>query len=114
MSASTRTPAEMLAELEETLSVTRVYEGRLDAEDAHYFGLCRQAAHVIHIDPAPAIVGTLVHELLHARYPSWSERRVAREGDRLFRSMAPADVDRWWRRYQRIRQRHRRRKVDGL
>jgi len=112
VSASTRPPAEMLAELEETLSVTRVYEGRLDAEGSHYFGLCRKAAHVIHIDPAPAIVSTLVHELLHARYPSWSERRVAREGDRLFEAMTTADVDRWWRRYQRVRRRHRRRKAE--
>lgn len=108
-----RDVVEALAELEETLAVTRVYEGRLQGADAHYYGLCRHDQHAVYIDPAPAMVETLIHELVHARYPSWSERRVRRETARLFAGMTDADVDRWFRRYQRVKRRARKMQADA-
>jgi len=95
----------MLAELEETLATTRIVEARLrgDTKDEQLHGLCDFGRHTVYIDPAPSVVHTLIHELLHARWPSWSERRVVRESDRVFVAMDAATVDRWLRMYRRAR-----------
>lgn len=105
MPAKLRPVAEMLAELDEALSVTKIREVRLrgtgDWEILH--GLADFGRHTIYIDPVPAIVSTLVHEAVHMRWPSWSERRVTQEADRVFAAMTPDDIDRWWRWYRKTR-----------
>jgi hypothetical protein len=101
MPAKPRPVAEMLAELEEALSVVRVRETRLVANGEHVHGLCDYGSHTIHIDPRPAIFDTLFHEALHHRYPSWSERRVSNEAGRLVSGMTAADVRHWWRLYRK-------------
>lgn len=103
MPAKLRPAADMLAELEETLAVVRVRETRLVADNEHVHGLCDYGSHTLHIDPRPAVLDTLLHEALHHRYPSWSERRVAKEATRLVCGMTDADVKRWWRIYQRAK-----------
>jgi hypothetical protein len=55
----------------------------------------------------PYVVETLCHELLHRRYPSWSERRVDREAFRLVSGMTRQQLQAWYRRYNRVK-RHRR------
>jgi hypothetical protein len=103
MPAKLRPPEQMLAELLDTLSVTRLYETRLVSAAEHVHGLCDYGTGAVHIDQRPGVVEVLIHELLHARYPSWSERRVDREAVRLLSSMSEADVARWWRVYLRLR-----------
>ena len=95
--------ADVLAELEETLAVVRVRETRLVAVDEHVHGICDYGSHTLHIDPRPAILDTLLHEALHHRYPSWSERRVSNEAARLVCGMSTTDMRRWWRIYQRAK-----------
>lgn len=100
MPAKLRPPADVLAELEETLAVVRVSESQIIGREQHFHGVCDYAAHTVHVDPRPFVIETLLHETLHARYPSWSERRVDKEADRLLSSMSTRTLNRWWRLYQ--------------
>jgi len=106
------TRAEMLHELSEELSRGRVVEAPLRATGAHLDGLCDHGNGTIYVNPAPAIVETLLHELCHRRWPSWSEGRVHRESRRLLGSLDDAAMGRWYRLYQRAK-RVRRRPVRG-
>jgi hypothetical protein len=97
------TPAELLGELEEELSRGRVVEARIRAVGVHVDGLCEHGSQMIYIDPRAAIVTTLLHELIHRRWPSWSERRVYREEQRLLVNMTPEQVSDWYRKYSRAK-----------
>lgn len=62
-----------------------------------------QAGESIYIDPRPAILETLFHELLHRRKPRWSERAVNIAARNLAVQMDDATKAKWWRGYQRIK-----------
>jgi hypothetical protein len=47
---------------------------------------------VVTVNPAPSVVETLVHELLHHVRPAWSERAVRARTTRLIREMSHRDV----------------------
>ena len=105
---------ELLEELAEELRRGRIVEARLHDPDYHLDGLCDHDRQLIVVDPVPATVSTLLHELIHRRFPSWSEGRVRREEARLMGSMDRATLARWWQRYQRARRRRKRPVVAGL
>ena len=44
------------------------------------------------INPIPDLLDTLIHELLHERYPGWSERTVKRETTKLIRNLSASDM----------------------
>lgn len=44
------------------------------------------------INPAPHVVDTLIHEILHAIEPDWSETTVRRMTTRLMRKLTHAEV----------------------
>lgn len=94
-----------LDDLLDELQRGKVYECSL--RDPHFRLDGLQAGDAIYIDPRPAILETLCHELLHRRKPRWGERRVTRESRRLLSKMSDADVALWWARYQKIRKRGR-------
>lgn len=96
-----------LAVLADELRRGQIVEARLRQPGYIVHGLCDRATGDILIDPAPATVSTLLHELLHRRYPDWPERRVRAEERRLLRAMSDADIARWYRAYSR-RKRQRR------
>lgn len=110
MPAKRRPALEMLDELSETMLVVHVVEARLqgDTRDEQLHGLCDYGRHTVYIDPVPSIVSTLIHELVHARWPSWSERRVERESTRVFIAMDAAAIDRWFRAYEKARRKAKR------
>ena len=96
------TPAERasrLADLREELGKGRVVEAKLRDPNFHLDGLCDFGSDIIYIDPRPSIVLTLLHELLHRRWPSWSERRVDRESRKLFTAFTHAELSHWYRAY---------------
>ena len=93
------TAAERLSELWEELGKGRVVEARLRDPNFHLDGLVDYGSNIIYIDPRPAIVLALVHELLHRRWPSWSERRVDRESRKLVAAFSNAEITRWYRGY---------------
>lgn len=99
------TPAERLAELSEELAKGRVVEARLRDQtlSAHLDGLCDFGSGTIYIDPRTAIVSTLIHELIHRRWPSWGEARVWKEEQRLIANMTPDEIQRWYRKYQKAK-----------
>lgn len=78
----------------------KIYECSLSDPTMLLDGL--QMGDSVYIDPRPAILETLIHELLHRMRPRWGERRVASEARRLL----PTDqkeLARWWAKYKRTR-----------
>ena len=61
----------------------------------------------IYIDPRPAILETLCHELIHRRHPRWGERRVTITARNLIVRMDDQTKARWWRAYGRIKRKGR-------
>jgi hypothetical protein len=91
----------MLDDLADELKRGRVYECSLRDPKWHLDGL--QDGENIYIDPRPAILETLCHELIHRRKPRWGERRVTREARRLVFGMDEATKAKWWRAYSRVK-----------
>ncbi len=103
-----------LSYLAKELAEGRIVEAPLRARDLHLAGLCDYGSGTIYIDPRTAIVSALLHELIHRRYPTWTETRVAREERRLIAHMTPGDVSRWYRAYLRAKRiRHTPKRVEG-
>lgn len=79
----------------------------------HLDGFCDFASNRVYVNPKPAVVETLLHELIHRRHKRWSEARVDREAKRLLCQMTHADVARWYRKYQAVaRKRQRPMKIE--
>ena len=97
------TPEERLSELHEELQKGRIVEARIRAFGEHVDGLHEPGSDFIYIDPRTAVVSTLLHELIHRRWPSWSETRVCQEERRLILNMTPDEVAAWYRRYQKAK-----------
>jgi hypothetical protein len=93
------TAQERLAELVIELRNGKVVEARLRADGEHVDGYCDFGSDHIYVDPRPAIVSTLIHELLHRRWKHWSERRVRQEERRILAHMTPDEVSKWFRMY---------------
>ena len=90
-----------LEDLYDELQRGQIYECTLRNSAWRLDGL--QHGQAIYIDPRPAILETLVHELLHRRKPRWSERRVTREARLMLSRMDEAEIATWWRRYRKVR-----------
>lgn len=73
--------------------------------DHHIEGLCNWETQEVTVNPAPNVVDTLIHELLHRRFPKWSEERVRVETWRVMRQMSDTDVQAWYRKYKRLARR---------
>lgn len=90
-----------------------IYEATLITDDGwHLEGLFNPANQHITINPKVPIVSALLHELIHRRYPKWSERRVRMEEKRAMRLLSPHDIEIWHRRYRRAVRK--RRPVDAI
>lgn len=101
------TDAELLDDLFDELLRGKVYECTLRSsiEGEMLNGL--QDKEYVYIDPRPAILETLLHELLHRRKPRLSERTVDATAKRLLLCMDPATLQRWWRKYQSVKKKGR-------
>jgi hypothetical protein len=68
------------------------------------YGFCDQETGVVAVNKYPAdLADTLVHEMLHRRYPQWDEKRIVRETRYVMRRMTDADVANIVRAYRRRR-----------
>ena len=76
-----------------------IHEATIQSEGEHVSGLCEGQRIVV--NPAPEVVDTLLHELLHRRYPRRGEKWVRRTTARLLYYMDTATVKQWYRRYNR-------------
>ena len=90
-----------LDDLEDELRRGRIYECSLRSKswqpDGALDGLC------IYIDPRPAILETLIHELIHRRKPRLGERAVSRYARLLVVRMDEATKARWWQMYRKTK-----------
>jgi hypothetical protein len=93
-------PGVLVEELYAELERGRIYEATLRDPQFHLDGL--SDGENIYIDPRPAILETLVHELLHRRYRRWGERRVTVEARRVIGKMDEQTMRRWWASYRRL------------
>ena len=94
-----------LDDLYDELQRGKIYECTLRDPSWRLDGL--QHGDVIYIDPRPAILETLVHELLHRRKPRWSERRVTKEARTILSKMSELEIATWYRRYNAIKRKGR-------
>lgn len=96
-----RTNAEWLEELADELQRGAIIECSLRDARWHLDGL--QLGASVYIDPRPAILETLIHELIHRRHPRMGERAVTKAARKLMGSMDEQTKARWWRQYNRIK-----------
>jgi hypothetical protein len=96
-------PVSLISELSEEFGKGKIFEARLNSlrKREHLYGILDPDRQEIVIDPRRAIVETLIHELLHRRFPKWSERRVRQAEKSIMADMALEDVWMWYRRYKR-------------
>lgn len=99
-----------LDDLWDEMNRGRIFECSLRDPNFRLDGL--QHGEAIYIDPRPAILETLIHELTHRRKPRWSERRVTQESRKLLSKMSDQDLARWWRRYNAVKRKGRPVEVD--
>jgi hypothetical protein len=95
----------LLEDLEDELRRGRVWECSIRDERFQTDGL--QDGENIYIDPRPAILETLLHELIHRRKPRWGERRVTITARNLAVKMDEPTKAAWWRKYQRVKRKSR-------
>lgn len=97
------TNAEILKELRHECAIGRITEASLIAPEEHLDGLTDGTR--VYVDPRPAIVETLLHELLHRRFRAWSERRVDRQAKALLSGLSTRQLNDWYRRYKSVAKR---------
>lgn len=90
-----------LEDLWDELNRGRIWECSLRSAKWQMDGL--QSGENIYIDPRPAILETVVHELIHRRHPRLSERTVTTEARRLIASMDEGMKRKWWKQYRALR-----------
>lgn len=100
-----------LLDLWDELNRGRVYECSLRDPRWHLDGY--KEGECIYIDPRPAILETLLHELLHRRHPRWGERTVTTAARRLVGRMTEQEKNTWFTAYQRIKRKARPLDVEG-
>jgi hypothetical protein len=102
-----------ISDLEVELANGRIYEATLITDDgAHLMGLCNHGTGAITIDPKVAIVATLLHELIHRKYPDWSEAKVRKAEVYALQQLSQQNIQTWYRRYRRAVRK--RRPVDAI
>jgi len=90
-----------LGDLMDELQRGRVFECALRNQQWHLDGLHDRDRDSIYIDPRSAVLLTLLHELLHRRFPRLGERAVTTRSRQLFASMTEPTKVQWWRAYKR-------------
>lgn len=91
-------PVLLKAALWEELKRGGIHEADLRDDKYHLDGLCD--GRKVYVNPAPSIVESLLHELLHRRHPTWGERRVLAESRRVLAKMTEREVRKWYRAFQ--------------
>jgi len=90
----------------------RITEMHLEGDTSIYDGVCEHTGH-IYVDPVPGILDTATHEVLHRRFPKWSEKRVSDTAARLVYGMTAPERRLLYALYRRVAKKRRGvRKVD--
>jgi hypothetical protein len=90
--------AEVIAELE---AGKRIYECVIKSEgDAWIEGVAQEGE--VWVNPAPAVLEIVCHEILHRLYPSWSERTVITRSRKILRELSDSEVERLYKVYCKV------------
>lgn len=87
------------------LGAGRLTEGYVHAKQEFVHGYIEDG--VITVNPAPAVVDTCIHEILHRLFPEWSESYVTNRTTYLLRRMTDAEIQTF---YEEFKRRARKRK----
>lgn len=98
----------LMAELADEFSKGKVFQAEIHSEGEVIEGLYEPSSGAVYVDPVPNVVDTLLHELLHRRYPRWGERRVSDTAHRLVTAMSDEERRVWYRRYKKAAKARRR------
>lgn len=102
----------LMAELRTEFAKGKVYQAEIHSDGELVEGLYQPSNGAVYVDPAPNVVDTLLHELLHRRYPRWGERRVSDTARRLVTAMSDVERRLWYLAYKRVAKRRRPVKVN--
>ncbi len=91
----------LMTELRAELAKGRVYQSEIQSDGELVEGLYEPGSGNVYVDPSPNVVDTLLHELLHRRYPRWGERRVSQTAHRLVSAMSDSERRSWYRAYRK-------------
>jgi hypothetical protein len=95
----------LIGHITDELGKGRIVEASIVGSRDHIEGLCNWETREVTVNPSVSVVDTLIHELLHRRFPTWTEERVRIETWRVMRSMSHADVRGWYRKYKLLAKR---------
>lgn len=93
--------------------LTEIGSGRITEvymQHDKYFVDGESEGQAIRINPAPSVVDTLIHEVLHRLEPQWKEAYVRRTTSWLLRRMSDEQVEELYTQYQRIAKKVKRRR----
>ena len=97
----------LMTELRAEFAKGKVFQAEISSEGELVEGLYEPASGNVYIDLAPNGVDTLLHELLHRRYPRWGERRVSETAHRLVSAMSDEERRYWFKALQRLAKKRR-------
>ncbi len=100
-----------LADMQQELEKGRITEGDLRDPHFHLDGYFDGGSQRVYVNPRPSVVETVIHELIHRRWPTWSEARVDKEAKRLVATMSPKQVATFYTRYQTLARKRKRPKT---
>lgn len=92
----------LMTALREELARGRVYQAEIQSDGELVEGLYEPGSGNVYVDPAPNVVDTLLHELLHRRFPRWGEKRVSLTAHQLVSAMSDEERRGWYRAYKRL------------
>jgi len=83
----------LMAEVRAEFAKGRIIEAPLisNRKNEVLHGFCSRKQDLVFIDPSGHVVETLMHELLHRRFPEWTERKVRRTAADLRDAMSDAE-----------------------
>jgi hypothetical protein len=97
-----RTGADMvlLGRVWAELGSGRITEAYLPS-DKHHFVEGEIAGGHITVNPAPSVVDSAIHEILHRLHPTWSENYIRRTTTHIMRRMTDEEVQAFYLEFQR-------------
>lgn len=78
----------------------RITEAYLPSTRQHFVEGEITGKHIT-VNPAPSVVDTAIHEILHRLHPTWSENYVRRTTTLIMRRMTDAEVSAFYDEFQR-------------
>jgi hypothetical protein len=83
-----------------------IYEADIRAKEGPVYGVCLGDVTVV-INPAPSIVDSVIHEILHRIHPRMTEKNVCALATKIVRNMSGAEQARWMKKYKAVVRRRR-------